>query len=493
MNELYAFIREQYRKKDALYKKNIAVPGFFEFLFKHAPMIRALNSRYDLLKVPFFSRKIQLRYSYKNILNDIFFKYIFPVKGHLVPIITTGWKWSHLSIKEYNLIVLFSDFANKFEVIEMAANINDHYFFAMEEAFIKIVRNADYPEMIIQALHKVLEKSKNYNEEVKGAVENIRAVFSDNLLFPHLYDLLLAYNISFYKKYYTYNELFNFSQYESVMSDFYDCPESVFDEIVYRIESIIKEIKQLEADRENLQWLKNMCEIKSSDQPMKIIQFYNGTGKSWEEDSDDFFTVFMNLTKEIVERIDFLIFKDFDVLDTNNVLLRIKLLNRLQFDVLYQKLYNDFYQAKAIYISTVSSKISVAEFINKTDVKSLFNEIQIMVYDKIESILKTLCDISLKINQEIETDALMIKYEDRNKYMIKLPAEVKGKSLYQAAFYYLELFLEICGFFKEKTIVAEINRYDKVTRQLEEARKELTRISDANHYIENKLKEMGKV
>ena len=59
----------------------------------------------------------------------MFVKYIIPVKKYVAQIIKEGWKWNYISIKDYNLIVLFSDFCNKFETIERSNELNESDFF----------------------------------------------------------------------------------------------------------------------------------------------------------------------------------------------------------------------------------------------------------------------------------------------------------------------------------------------------------------------------
>ncbi len=493
MEDLFNYIKSQYRRIEPYSRKDTSVPKFWEYYFKHKPMMSAFNDRYDFLKIPFFGRKIELRDNFKHRLNELFLNYIVPFRKYLKQIIESGWRWNYLSIKEYNVIVLFADFCGKFENVETVRNINAGAFFKMEEAFIKLAKNPEYQTLVMEVFYKIIEKTKDFNEAVRAKIDALGLFFKEGGLHPDMPYMLQTDNIYYYKRYFSLIDVFDMEFMEGVVSDFYDCPRDVFEEIVYNIESLLKQIKRYEVDKENITWLKNMSLVKNGEMPAKIINFYNGKGSFWAKDSDDFFKLFINLAKLLIDELDFILYKDFDVLDTDGKVIRVKIFDKSSFEVLFQKLNNEFYLAKARYFSVLSTKIGLVEFITNPKVTDDFSEVQKFVYEKVMSMLSLLSEISLKINKLLDTDGLAVKIADRNKYIVKLPADLKGKSLHQAVFYYLELFLQICGYFREPKIMQEIERLGTITKQLDDTRAELNRISDSNRYIESKLVETGRI
>lgn len=493
MEDLYLYVIERYKKNLSPLTFDEKVPGFFNYYFRQAALMRRYNEKYGFLKIPYFSRSIELKSSFHAALRNFFSDYILPVRKYLDEIINKGWRLSSLSVRSYNLVVFFADLCKMFETVISERALNHKSFLKFEDLFLKFSKTEDNIVSVAEALVIYLKSNNKFNDDVMIDIEKLKPLFSGSMIFPSMFDLFLSYNIFYYKKHFLYSDLYSMDYSDIVSSDFYNCPKEVFDEIVYKIESLLKEIKRLEKVRENLQWLKDLTAIPPNTLPERIVSFYDSGERSWDLDKNDFFKLFLNIMQGLLERLDALIYKDVALIDSKGGGNNFKLLNNPSFELLYQKIYNDYYQTKARFMSTVTSRVSLDDFIEAENPDSIFNESQISIYEKIKGLLKGISEMSLKINNLIVTDSFIVKNSERNRYMLTSPEEVKGKSPHQAVYYYLELFLQVCGCFKEEGIRKEVLELDRIVSNVNDAKKELSRISDRNNLIEKKLVELGKV
>lgn len=71
--------------------------------------------------------------------------------------------------------------------------------------------------------------------------------------------------------------------------------------------------------------------------------------------------------------------------------------------------------------------------------------------------------------------------------MITHPTRRRGKFVYALYRYYIELFLQICGFFKEKKLQSGLEKYPKLIEQVKSLKEKLKRTSDTHNFIINAL------
>ena len=161
MDDLYVMIKERYRKNLDMISFNEKIPGYFEYIFKQGPLIRRYNTRFNFLKVPVFSRKVELNDEFFNRFKSFYFDYIVPIKPYLKGIIQKGWRWSFLSVRDYNLIVFFSNFCDKFEDATILKTINHKTFVLFEDLFIKISKDSEVVSSLILSLMTSLKNNKN--------------------------------------------------------------------------------------------------------------------------------------------------------------------------------------------------------------------------------------------------------------------------------------------------------------------------------------------
>lgn len=119
MEELYSIIKKEYTNPRLNFKPFYpGRPKFFEFLFRYFWHITKWNKRFDFFKIFLFSKKkIFLTLTFKEKLEKIYNDYFLPLKEFLGLILKNGWKWDFLSIKEYNILVLFMDITLKLEKV----------------------------------------------------------------------------------------------------------------------------------------------------------------------------------------------------------------------------------------------------------------------------------------------------------------------------------------------------------------------------------------
>ncbi|OHD13258.1 MAG: hypothetical protein A2086_16980 [Spirochaetes bacterium GWD1_27_9] len=494
MDDLYSYIKTVYKNPKPVIKNNLRRPDVFEYLFDHNPKIKLWNKKFDLLKIPFFFfSKIKLDSLFKNKLDDMFVKYIIPVKKYVAQIIKEGWKWNYISIKDYNLIVLFSDFCNKFETIERSNELNESDFFKMEESFLKITKYREYIEIIQQSIEKMLKANKLLDDkQIKELLINLEFIFSFKDLYPSIYDLIIGFNIYYFKRYLDWKDIVMEEVTEIVQTGFYDCSLDIFEEIVKNIKKIIDTIEELKKEKKYLDWLKDLCKIDNNFKPNKIASFYEIIKREWASDGQDIFTLIINLTDNFNIKFRTLLFEEFDVMSTNENIIKLKIIDKAPLEPIYQKLENNLFHLKAKHSGNLSQKVSFNDFILSEYPQNLFDDTQKVLYEKIEDILYNFRELGLKLHSMLESDSFIIKNKDRNKFMIVKPVDWRGKSVFDVLNFFIELSLQICGVFKEKNIQEELRKLSSIIELLENNQNRLNSISDANHIIETIMREEKK-
>lgn len=503
MEELYNSLRKEYPQPKINFKPFYPdKPKFFEFLFKHFFKINRWNKRFDLLKILLFSKKrIEIKSNFKKKLEEIYNKYFLTLKLFLKEIIDKGWRYDFLSIKEYNLIVIFMDMAIKLENIISYIKLNDLYFLGFEESFMRIHKNRDYFSILFEALKKIYnhieknplktskkeKKDEDNKDELLKSIENIYYLFHTGYVYPSLFDLIFAFNIYQTERFLDYDNLFKQDVIPTIQSGFYDCAKEIFEEILRQLNNLLNEEERLNKERERIEWLKSICEI---DNNQKIFSFYNKTFKSWDNDKEDVFYLFLNITKVIIEKLDFLFFKEWEVTDSADRISKIKIIDPTELEPIHQKIYNDFLYLKSKYFASSINRVSIEEYKRSENFISLLSETQHQLYEKMLTILSNFKYIADKI-KKINESSFYNKQNNLEKFLIYYPNEFKGNSIDEVLNYYVELLLQICFYFKENNTLSEIRKLQNIINNIEEIEERINKLSDTNNFIRESFKKIN--
>ncbi|HOV15091.1 MAG TPA: hypothetical protein PK771_12455, partial [Spirochaetota bacterium] len=495
MEDIYEKIKDTYKAPKIVLKYVLSKPKLFEYLFFHKPLIKKWNVKFNVLKIHFIPfMKISILPDFKEKFDNIFQKNVYPIMTYLKLIIREGWKWDFISVRDYNLIVLFLDLCVKMEFIKNSNSIKNFHFFKMEETFLKIVNSKDNVQSIVDSLKSLFEHSKKFDEEKQKEIDNmflnIEFFFSKDYLLPSIYDLIIGYNIYTFKRILRWEDIYKKENISVIQTDFYDCTKDVFYEILNTISRLHYEYKKLNKEKEQLDWINSLKNLDNKNRADKIFYFYNSIlKKDYDLEMQDILLFFINLTEPLIKHLDSFIYKEFDVLDNSQKMIKLKIVDKNPFDIVFQKINNDYYHLRAKYFSTVSFKVSVENFQKSDNPFLLFDEGQKVIYEKIQNITKLIYELALKLKRNIETDSILIKSNDRNKYMIQNPKEWRGKSVYEVTFFYIEVLIQTAIFFRDPQLESEIKSIAKLEKDINENRERFSKMVDAKHYIENMLEE----
>lgn len=491
MDNLYDELRRIYKRQSFVIKNSYKKAGFFEFLFKHLFKIIKWNKRFNLLNIaPFSTQKVRVKYSFKDKLCNLYLTYLFPLAKYVKVILEKGWKWSFLSIKEYNCIALFYELIKRFEYIDNAKTLNESDFLKMEDAFLRLSSNKHYVDIITDTFKKyfeIIEKRTLHNMDkdkdniVSKILLNIEFFFSTKYVTPSIYDFITTYNFTIFNKYITFEQLIINKPFDIIQNDFFECGKEIFDQIINYTKNLVKENKRLEKEKENIVWLMNI--INNERKPDKMEKHYIMIKRNWDKDAIDAFLFFIRFMDGLTEKLTFILYKEWELIDNNETLLKTKIFDKNQIDLNMIKLNSEFFNLKSKYYSMVSPKISLAEFQNSENPIKLFNEHQVSLFEKIIIITGLLRDIGLTMKNNIQNDKLTIKNADRNKYMVLIPEEWKANSVYDVFIFYMELLIQTAAFFKDSNLLYEVKRIGSIEDKLDENRSKLQRVLDSNQHL----------
>ncbi|MBN2545478.1 MAG: hypothetical protein JXB50_06760 [Spirochaetes bacterium] len=409
-------------------------------------------------------------------------------------IIKNGWKSGVLSIKEYNIIVQFSDLYNKMSAVNKKPVLIYNDFIKFEDSFYKVISNDIYLKNLLEGLNKIFTYYKesffNNNEKIiKQLINLLESFFSFNFIMPSIYDIILAFNIINARRFLNWDELYEKTKEDFIQSNFFDCSVEVFEQIVKSIKSSLSEIEIIEKDIARIEWLKNYSSLSNNTNPDKIICFYiEILKKDWHKDSDDLFLLLLSLFNGIIEKMNELLSKDFVLMNEKEELIKKRIFSNMELEELFNNLKEQYTSAKDRHLSVTPSKIPLEFYISQINPEFIFTDInQKFIFEKIYNVFYFLRQMAFKLYYIINDEKELNKM-NFIKFMIVKPEEWKGKILISLINFYIELFLQICGYFKEKNLILELNKLNKLILDRDKSLKKIEMISDSNKIIERFLK-----
>ena len=485
IDELYEKLMEQNEVSHLKLRQNSERLKCLEYYLNHQNKITLWNNEKKLFEFTFMRFNFTLTMDFTSRLNDLYVNNIAPMMPLLKTILEEGWRLSKITKKKYNLIVYFYDFCQKFHKTISFAEISPKNFFLMEESFFRLTCNTSFEIIIRDALENFMvhQNRSLMNDDAKltELTASISRFFSRTDYSPSIYDLILAYNMVYYRRFFRWEELITEGINNIIPMDFYLCTQDVFKSIFDYIRVLLKNLKKLEKERDHIQWLKEFGDIHSYTDPEKLIEFYQSEGHNWLNDQKDVFQLFINIIEALVKKTGPLFFNTWELANEQSQVVKQKILKEKEMLVLFNKISNEFNLAKGRLTNSNPQKISYNELFQeeKPKIETMLSSDHKYVYDKMLLILTdiyTFTDYLIKIlkNRGVHPEL---------NYLLIDEETWCGKPVHNIYQYYTEILLQVCGLFKENMMDVQLKKLAYSEKQIKNIYVQLNEMSDNNQVI----------
>lgn len=456
-DSVYNSIRAKYNPHIPPLKKNIKKSSFLSYLFIHRKKIKKWNNESDLLVFKHFGLQVQLADDYKSRLDLIFINYMFKLSSHLKVLIQSGWKMNFLSIYEYNIIINFKKFYDRFYQIVKSDEIIQQDFLSLERAYVKLTYRQYYIDTILSVFEKYLitknSRYMDHPEKYDDMMNNLKLLFAKSSLPHSVRELILAKNVIDLRGFYKWGDIFPPISTDIVQKEWYNCDREVYTNLVKYFKDIRESTKELTVERDKLLRLKNNCIIDEDETPPVLVKFYEGERHNWVMDNNNYYLQFLLVIDGLHKHLEKFILREWEIIDDHENRIHKRLTDDDELPSYYRRLKRELDMAFTIFNADSSATISVHEFRNSENPESLTNsEQQRKLYFSFKEILNIILEISYLILAYGDT---AIKYGYTRyaylKFMLDGPALWTGKPVFSLFNYYIELIWTICGYFNHET------------------------------------------
>lgn len=491
INNLYSEIRKKYLSRKRIEKRNYPKPNIIEYFFFERKRIATWNKNKNLISFSFLGLKLSLSENTKKNFNDIFLFTVTSAGKYLKAIIENIWKTGVLTIKEYNLIVLFFELYQKMHEIYKSVEFGKN-FIIFEEVFLQLVVNEKSTADLLIALEKSFVKYKEemFKNDLKLIADTLSLISS--FFFPKennisIYDIIIAHNIVEAKRALQWEDLYEPTIDEVVNSNFYDCSFDVFKEIYNQIKNYISKIETIEKDIKSFEWVeKYKPKIEASGlTPKKVIFFYETIlKKDWKKDSSDFFLLMITILKGIADKTTELFLSKITMITEEEMTIQEIITVSNDFLELMSKMKEELGIAKERHISITPIKINLFTALKEKKIEENLTDqnqkaILESIYITLSYIPKLAYQLHIFLNNKVESG--------KTKLIIIKPDEWKGKILYSVILFYIELFIELSLYVGEKNLIKELKKIENFKNEIEKYKKEIEYLYDKDRIIEKFL------
>lgn len=489
-DSVYNSIRAKYNPHVPPLKKVLKKSGFFSYFFIHRKKIKKWNNESDLIIFKHLGLQMSIADDFKSRLDLIFINYLFKLATHIKVLVKTGWKMNFISIYEYNIIINFKKFYDRFYQVIKSEDIVYEDFLLLERAYVKLTYRQSYIDAILNIFEKYLiTKNSRYMDDpdkYDDMMMKLKILFEKSSLPHSLRELILAKNISDLRSFHRWGEIFPPISTDIVQKEWYNCDREVYTNLVKYYKDIREGTKSLIREREQLLRLKNNCIIDDEETPPILVKFYEGERHNWILDNNNYYLQFILVADGLTKHLDTLIFREWDIIDDHENRLHQRLIKDDELPSLHRKLKREVEMA-FVYLNTDSSpSVSVKDFRDAESPDDLINsEQQKKLTISYKEILDTLLEISYLILAygDIAIESGYTKHSFL-KFMLDSPEIWAGKPVFSLFNYYIELIWTTCGYFNHETFKNMDQRLFEIEENLKTMTSERDRI-DAFNIMEN--------
>jgi len=207
-------------------RKNDTLSFIFYDFRKILHFIKNAGRKSDYIRHSFFPPGIHLNRRIQHLLETVFQKQAGELYLTLNKVLKEGWL--HLTKLEYNLIVQFTALCSEIlNVNFLSFDLKDENIIdkmnKLETLFITCHYRQEYPATIISAVTTVIERYPEWNIDPFAVKNNIIRLLDQKQSRPSLQNLILAMNMIKYKRYVSFNDLFQSGMMDIINTFDFEC------------------------------------------------------------------------------------------------------------------------------------------------------------------------------------------------------------------------------------------------------------------------------
>jgi hypothetical protein len=452
IDSLYEEISKTYFNRSLNLRIKQKRSTFFEYFFLERKKINSWNRKHGLIHTGLLGFKAEVnKKGVKSTLDHVFLKQVSPFCRIMPEIIKNGWNWSGLYRDEYNSLVYFKDFCDKFERVYKQSNLDQRLVFVLEESFLKLVYRSDHTAILERAFDKVLQVytrlHRNEDIDQDRMIKRIETLLNPELLPTSLHDCFLAFNISYYRRFFQWSDLSTSSCSQILDNGFFFCSREVFEDIINFIARNKARIASMETDLVKAQWMKSVSDAQISVGPLQLMEFYTRIGHNWQNDSDDIILMMVLICGAFNREITIALRDDWKVMDQDEEHMKIKLGCTPELDQFLNRVNDDYDLADGRYSNMRPHKVSMADFMESSEPQRAFvNSDNKYIFEKLYTVLTCYYQMS-----QLLYDRYRLKDSEDEpslRYMITESTIWTGEPVFAVFKYYSELAMQICRFFQ---------------------------------------------
>ena len=475
--------------KLSLIRRPVPVGGFRYFI-KERPRMTRWNERVGLIAFRMFGIKADLTDDFQTRFNEIVTQDVFPLLTVAQQILDEGWRWSVLSISEYNVIVYFVDLCNKLMTLSESTPFSESDFYKMHEALLRISARPDYQRLLIGALEKILITHRTAEDgsikRMRQRIDSLQRFFNPERPSRSVFSLIRAYCMVSSRRFLDWDDLTRPVSSNWLRDDFYECSPKVLE----AIEGYVRELlSKIERTKKNFNWLVSLRDISGIAEgkaPQAMVAYYEKTGMSWREDGEDFFMLVLSLAKRIMADLDRVLHSEYDVMTQNEKIIKARIVDDEILEQLFHDVSEVFSEAQGRYLALGSVKFAVSVFRVSDKPKELLpTDGYRTVLDFVNNMLSGFFRLGIELRRKREENS----YRDSFylTHMIVNPQEMRGRPVVDVLAIESELLLQVCGYFKSKEMIEQVRKIPAIEKRLKSLETEKERL-DANGTIGELLK-----
>lgn len=461
--------------------------GFLRYFFKERGRIAAWNETARMIEFGFMGFQLGLSRDYRRRFSELVTRNVVPLTSRAERILAEGWRWSMLSIREYNVIVFFVDLCRKLVAVSDDQSFSEVRFYKMHEAVVRLTLRPDYEALLLAGLEKVLMSHSRSDpgaaSRTKTRLDRLRRFFQPETPQSSIYNFILAFAMVGSRRYLDWSDMTNPTSADWLPATFYNCSTETLRAIVHYYRNLSAEIQNL---RESLDWLTGLDKVSGVSEgraPKPMVDYYEAMGYQWKVDMDDYFLLILNLAKRVRKDLDRILHQTFEVMNTEETIVEARVVEDVRLETLFVDFSEYLSAAEGRYQTLGAGGIAVPMYRAADKPRDLLpSKDHAIIFDKIARALSCLFQTGVILREMWEQNNAQDGYYLR--HMIVKPEEMRGRPLLDVFAVYAELLLQICGYFKNSDLMAELKRIPKTEQLLEKREAELERL-DAHGLVES--------
>jgi hypothetical protein len=500
------------QRKKQIFKNRLEIKAFhtqasfLHFFFLDYRKIRDFGRKSHIFEPRIFPPGVKLNKDVRL----TFKKYLQPWSIELFKILTYVLKtgWHHLHKREYNLIVVLKRLCEKIVKIDFDhLNYNDRNLIdklrSLETLFLVLHYRADYREILLSSLDRVIEKDPNNIGDIQNGIGLVKRVIFSDADIPSLYNFLLGLNMLKYRRYFCMKDLIQNNCDVVINPTVYECEQEIQTEIDSYIEECKKNLISLIKQKQEIIQTKSFTPVDNEGEMdfNTLKYFYESTHEKKEydyaEDQENIVRFMIRFLKLFESSFELLLNGKVSISGIGKVEIFSQNFFQIEFSkfhFLIDKLEKLLFHLPISlslehYLYFIGPNKKTAEI--EAEALLLINEGLILLNDignKLERILRLRQPDSDKEGEIIPVDIIFLKkksfvlpYADK---MISHRANFGCKTVVEVLTFVITICYLTCLFFHDQRIYALMGKEEGINEEIVLKLEELERIAEPKKYQE---------